>query len=183
MDYQKQFNESELIAQLKRGSVSAFDELYKHYSARLLGFCIQYVKCKEDAEEIVQDTFIWLWNYRSSIRQDTTIKNILFLRAKHYLINAYRARVNSPLFEDYTLFLESFVSNDASVLEFDEFVARVNSIVDKMSATQATAFRMSRFEQLKNKEIAVRLNLSEQTVKNALSSVLKHLRSKLSDPI
>jgi len=174
------YSETELIALLKKGSEKAFDALYAMYAARLFAFCLQYVKAREDAEEIVQDTFVWLWNNRTSIRQNNTIKNLLFIRTKHYLINAYQARVNSPLFEDYTNYSNNLSEKTVNRIEFDEFVAKVEALLKTVSSTQAAVFRLSRFEQLRIKEISDRLSLSEQTVKNALSAVLKHLRTELS---
>lgn len=174
-----QHTEAELIALLKQGSEMAFDALYEMYAARLYGFCLAYVKSKEDAEEIVQDTFVWLWKCRTAIRQDSTLKNLLFIRAKHYLINAYRARVNSPLFEDYTIYLDSFTSENPSKLEFDEFKDKVTGVVATLPTTQAKVFSLSRFEGLRNREISDKLSLGEQTIKNALSAALKTIRAKL----
>ena len=98
---------------------------------------------------------------------------------RHYLINAWRARLNTPLFEDYVDYL-GLRSDDASENgEFDEFRQTVDSIIDELPKTQAKVVRMSRLEGYRNKEIAERLHLSEQTVKNAVSLGLKYLKSKL----
>ena len=67
-----------LIAELKRGSKEAFDRIYRLYAGRLLGYCLQYAKCREDAEEMVQDVFVSLWKHRESIRQEETLRSLLF---------------------------------------------------------------------------------------------------------
>lgn len=61
--------ETELILQLRKGSMKAFDEIYELYARRLFAFCLKYTKSKENAEEIMEDTFVWLWNNRSTLEE------------------------------------------------------------------------------------------------------------------
>lgn len=86
--------------------MKAFDEIYGLYARRLFAFCLKYTKSKENAEEIMEDTFVWLWNNRSTLEEADSVKPLLFLRAKHYLINAYRKVINSPVYEDYMDYLD-----------------------------------------------------------------------------
>ena len=172
-------SEPELIALLKQGSQEAFKSLYDLYARRLYAFCMEYTKSREDTEEIVQDAFIWLWRNKENIRQEATIKNLLFLRVKHFLINAWRARVNEPIFEDYVDYINSLPADSRDHLEYMDFRDTVMSIIDQLPKTQSKVVKMSRLEGFKNKEIAEKLRLSEQTVKNALSMGLKFLKERL----
>ncbi len=172
-------SEPELIALLKQGSQEAFKSLYDLYARRLYAFCMEYTKSREDTEEIVQDAFIWLWRNKENIRQEATIKNLLFLRVKHFLINAWRARVNTPIFEDYVDYINSLPADSRDHLEYMDFRDTVMSIIDQLPKTQSKVVKMSRLEGFKNKEIAEKLRLSEQTVKNALSMGLKFLKERL----
>lgn len=172
-------SESELIALLKQGSQEAFKSLYDLYARRLYAFCMEYTKSREDTEEIVQDAFIWLWRNKENIRQEATIKSLLFLRVKHFLINAWRARVNTPIFEDYVDYINSLPADSRDHLEYMDFRDTVMSIIDQLPKTQSKVVKMSRLEGFKNKEIAEKLRLSEQTVKNALSMGLKFLKERL----
>ena len=172
-------SEPELIALLKQGSQEAFKSLYDLYARRLYAFCMEYTKSREDTEEIVQDAFIWLWRNKDNIRQEATIKNLLFLRVKHFLINAWRARVNTPIFEDYVDYINSLPADSRDHLEYMDFRDTVMSIIDQLPKTQSKVVKMSRLEGFKNKEIAEKLRLSEQTVKNALSMGLKFLKERL----
>ncbi len=174
------YDEAELIAKLKQSSEKAFSELYAMYAKRLYAFCLEYTKSRENTEEIVQDTFLWLWKSRTTIRQETTIRNLLFLRVKHYLINAWKANLNSPVFEDYVEYFNLPSGETADKLEYDDFLEKVESLIGDLPKTQAMVLRLSRLEGFRNKEIAEKLHLSEQTVKNALSQGLKYLKTKLS---
>ena len=174
------WSEEELIFRMKNGSEKAFRALYEMYARRLYAFCMQYNKSREDTEEIIQDAFIWIWKSRSTIRQEKTIKNLLFLRVRHYLINAYRKNLNSPVFEDYIEYVNQPAEDDSSSkIEYDEFLSRTRSAIERLPETQSKVLTLSRLHGLHNKEIASKLNLSEQTVKNALSMGLKSIKARL----
>ena len=140
------FSEKELIEQLKGGSIKAFDNIYDMYAKRLYAFSLQYTKVKEDAEEIVQDIFVQLWNSRTSIRQEETLKSLLFIMAKHHLINAFRARVNSPVYEDYINYQDKLLSGDSHYrIEYEEFVTQIKTAINKLPSTQQDVIKLSKF--------------------------------------
>lgn len=173
-------NEQMLIRGLKNHSRKAFDEIYRIYAKRLFAYCKQYTKRCEDAEEIVQDVFVRLWNNRASIRQEDSLRSLLFIMSKHSLINAYRANLNSVVYEDYVDYQSEPVVDDISnKLEYDEFVRELKRALKTLPATQRKVIELSRLRELSNKEIAQELSLSEQTVKNQLSLGLKALRLEL----
>ena len=174
--------ERELIKQLKDGSIKAFDNIYDIYAKRLYAFSLQYTKVREEAEEIVQDVFVQLWNSRYTIRQEETLKSLLFIMTKHHLINAFRARVNSPVYEDYVEYQDKLINDDSHYrIEYEEFVGQIKKALCKLPATQQNVIRLSKFEEMNNSEIAKELSLSEQTVRNQLSIGLKVLRENFKD--
>lgn len=169
-----------LINELREGSELAFDTIYKMYAKRLYAFCLQYCKRKEDAEEIVGDVFLWLWRNKHTIRQGEALKYLLFLRARHFLVNAFRSRVNSPIFADYVDYQNSISADTVSQqLEYQEFEDKIIYEVDRLPKTQQEVIRLAKMEGLKIKEIAGKLGLSEQTVKNQISIGLRTLKKKL----
>lgn len=174
-------NEQMLIKELKSGSRKAFDAIYRMYARRLLGYSLQLTKTIEDAEEIVQDVFVQLWVNRESIRQEETLRSLLFIMAKHHLINAYRAQVNNLVFEEYVAHQEELVATDSAAghMEYTEFLTQLKKALKSLPPTQQKVIELSRLHGLSNKDIATRLNLSEQTVRNQLSLGLKTLRSLL----
>ncbi len=173
-------DEAQLIGQLKASSRRAFDEIYRLYAGRLYAFCLQYCKVREDAEEIVEDVFVKLWTVRKDIRSEQSLKSLLFTISRRQLINAYRRTVNAPEFAGYVEMLSVMSAEDASAhIEYDEFVERLHRELERLPETQRHVVRLSRVDGLTNREIAARLNLGEQTVKNQLSLGLKRLRESL----
>jgi len=172
--------EKDLIRELKEGSNKAFDKIYQMYSKRLYAYSIQFTKSSGDAEEIVQDVFLKLWMNKENIRQEETLRSLLFIMAKHNLINAYHSKVNHPIYEEYVNNMDFLSEENAySRLEYDEFVQKLYAAMKKLPLTQQKVITLSRMQQLSNKEVAEELSLSEQTVKNQLSLGLKTLRDLL----
>lgn len=173
-------HEQVLILLLKKGSSDAFDKIYQMYSKRLYAYSIQFTKSSEEAEEIVQDVFVNLWKNKENIRQNDTLESFLFIMAKHLLINAYRSMINHPVYEEYIYHLDKLsINNTYQNIEYDEFVRKLEREISKLPPTQQKVIRLSRLQELSNKEVAERLSLSEQTVKNQLSLGLKTLRENL----
>nr|WP_262908532.1 sigma-70 family RNA polymerase sigma factor [Hoylesella buccalis] len=142
---------------------------------------MEYCHQHETAEEIVQDTFIWIWNHRHDIKQEKTLFNLIFIKTRHLLINAYRATVNSPRFEDYVEYSNRLGTEHVdSQLEYDEFVRIIEQGLKQLPPTQQRVIRLSRLEQKSIKEIAASLNMKEQSVRNQLSLGLKQLMSLIS---
>jgi RNA polymerase sigma-70 factor (ECF subfamily) len=172
--------EALLILSLKRGSHEAFDQIYQMYAKRLYAYCLQFTKFSEESEDIVQDVFVKLWMNREKIRQEDTLRSLLFIMAKHHVINAFHSRINQPVYEEYINYREGMSVNDIHQhLEYQEFVARFKKAIKTLPATQRKVITLSRIRQLSNKEIAEKLSLCEQTVKNQLSVGLKKLKQEL----
>uniref|UniRef100_A0AB33JB97 RNA polymerase sigma-70 factor n=3 Tax=unclassified Prevotella TaxID=2638335 RepID=A0AB33JB97_9BACT len=173
-------DEKQIIIELKQGSSRALRLVYELYAKRLCAFCVEYTKSVEDAEEIVEDVFVKLWDKRETIRQEDSLKSLLFVMSRRMLINAYRARVHSVSFADYVE-MQDVVDEGGSErqLNYDDFMRQLERNLQKLPLTQQRIIRMSRLEDMPNREIAKVLNLSEQTVKNQLSIGLQVLRRKL----
>lgn len=170
--------ESILIEQLRmQGSADALAALYDLYAPRLYAFCLHMTKSREDTEEIVQDTFIWLWRSRATLPPQKTLSTILFLRTRHLLFNFYRANLNSPRYKDYLTCCEmasdSSASND---LDYQDLLATLDKAMTRLPETQRKVIKMIKLEGCPTKEVSEKLGLTEQTVRNQLSIGLKQIR-------
>ena len=175
-------NEEELVYQLKQESQDAFNRIYNMYSARLYAYCMQYVKSREDTEEIVQDVFIKLWINRHSIIHGEHLSAVIFKIAKNQIINRYKSRINSYVFEEYVNYYneeQCSVSDTSAIVEYDDFCKSLKKAMKNLSSTQREVIECVKLNQMSVKETAVKLRLKEQTVKNALSAGLKVLKEIL----
>ena len=83
-------SEKEWISQLQNDSQEAFEHLYYTYSHRLYGFVYKLTKSADMAEDVVQETFIKIWETRSNILPGYSFKSYLFMIARNQVINLLR---------------------------------------------------------------------------------------------
>lgn len=171
-----------LISKLRTGSYDAFNSLYETYADSLYGFVLLHLKSTSQAEDIVQDTFLKLWNMRAGLSLEGSFKAMLFTMAKNQIIDQFRQQINRPDFEDYLRFCEDENLLDNSSMDkiyYDDFLEKLAIAKQLLTPQQRTIFELSREDGMSNAEIVAVTQLSEQTVKNHLSAALKTLRSEL----
>jgi RNA polymerase sigma-70 factor (ECF subfamily) len=174
--------EKKYILELNQGSYRAFDALYALYSKRLYGYALKLTKSHHDAKEIVQDTFVKLWLNREHVQANESFQSYLFTISKNTLLNKVRTVINAPVFLDYLTFINDqgvSENNITDALDLDDFRMKLNIAKKSLTDTQQKVFELCKELGYSNAEVAIRLNLSEQTIKNQLSLALKTLRKKL----
>ena len=176
--------EKKYILELNQGSYRAFDALYSLYSRRLYGYALKLTKSHHDAEEIVQDTFVKLWLNREHVLPNESFQSYLFTISKNTLLNKVRSVVNAPIFVDYITFINDQSISENNIVEelnLDDFRIKLFEAKKSLSDTQLNVFELIKELGYNNTEVAIRLNLNEQTIKNQLSLALKILRKKLQE--
>lgn len=162
---------------MKAGDTDAFEEIYDRYWEKLLAAAVKRIHSEEDAKDIVQDLFILLWERRESLVIQKSLGAYLYTAIKHRVINYVKANVSKG---DYLSTLASAIaayenSPDEQVMSGD-LEAFINDRIDQFSPRIKEVFLLSRNENLSVKEIATRLQVSDQTVKNQLTKAVKDLR-------
>jgi RNA polymerase sigma-70 factor (ECF subfamily) len=172
--------EKNRIKALQKGDVEAFDALFRMYANRLYGFAFSLLKNKDDAEEIVQETFLKIWQKHTTISSDKAFKSYLFTIAHHLIIDQLRIRVKNS---DSTTELSEFISTEKSdpleELNYQLLVERVEKVIGELPLKRRRIYRLSRQLGLSHKEIAAKLEISEKTVENQIGLALKYMRKSL----
>lgn len=181
----KEYPREQLAKLLKQGNILAFDEIYKEYCQRLYGFVIKFVKQKEDAEEIVQEVFLKIWESREKLDIYSSFEAYLFTMAYNITINLLRKRMHQDKYVNHLKSIQTLQEAADSIeeIEYGELTAKVNSLLDQLTPRQREIFYLSREKGLSHDEIAEKLNISANTVKNHLVSSLKFLRSNLDNSL
>jgi RNA polymerase sigma-70 factor (ECF subfamily) len=176
---------TELVKLLKKDDMKAFDIIYTKYSRRLYGFVFRYVKQDADTEEIVQDVFIKIWKVRTKINVYSSFESFLFTIAHNATVNLLKKRATEQKYVEHVKSLqiinESYELTDE--IHYKELEQKFLGLVDKLSPRQKEIFLLSREEGLSNKEIADKLGISIQTVKNHLVTTLSFLKNKLDNGV
>ena len=170
----------EIIRLLKTDSVDCFEEVFKYYFKPLCAFASQYVS-GEDAEEVVQETMLWLWENKHTIIAEMSLKSLLFTIVKNKSLNKIKAlqirtRIHNNIIEKHK---EQFESPDFYLEK--ELYNIYTEALNKLPDSFREAFEMSRNQMLTHKEIAAILDVSLQTVNYRLCKALDILRVELKD--
>ena len=174
-------NNKSIVNALRTGDEKVFNAVYRYYFRRLCAFCSQYVSEQEEIEEIVQDTMMWLWENRSALMPELTLKTLLFTIVKNKSLNRIshievKRKVHQEIEEKYK---EEFTNPDFYM--FNELFALYEEALKKLPADYREAYEMNRNRLMTHKEIAEELQVSPQTVNYRIGQALKLLRATLKD--
>lgn len=170
----------QLIRLLKEDDQSAFTEIYARYAEKLTGFASAKLYSLEDSRDVIHDVFVKLWEERKQLQVDRNLEAYLFTLIRYRIIDKIRKNIRR---EDYAGMLQSlrvnYDSETEKIIAAKEIKQGIEQALDKLSPRVKEIYQLSREENLSIPEIAARLQLSEQTVKNQLTFALKHLRESL----
>lgn len=175
MKIARDFSEPDCLRQLKLGDERAFDALFRHYSALVYRFAYGYFKSRVEAEEIVQDCFLKIWEKRQHLRVDVPLKGYLFATAHHAILNQLRRSQHHLRFQSHVAALAPAVA--ANGAEYSEVEALYRAALEKLPTKRRQIFVMSRQQGLSYPEIAQQLDLSVKTVETQITQALKYLRA------
>ncbi len=171
--------QTKYIDGLKAGNSKIFSKLFDEYYDPLCRTCLRYLPDRHEAEEIVQDLFVHLWERRSEIAIDKSVAAYLFKSVVNRALNYKTHQQFKRAHIDYVKSNTNTFSRDPGLLEEEELFARYESIVAKMPEKRRKVFRLSRKEGLNYAEIGERMSISVRTVEVHLSRALKEIRRKL----
>lgn len=171
-------NDDILLEQLQGGSHIAFTTIYNKYHKALYVFAYFYMKNKEQAEDAVQCVFSKLWEYRSKMLITNNLKNYLYKMVKNYILNELRNTTNA-LTKNYELAQssENYEDNLLEKIEEKELRSLFYNAIDKLSDQKRSICLLKIREGMTNKEIAIKLNIAENSVKTYYNQSIKLLRS------
>lgn len=171
--------DSNVIQQFRDGDKKAFSQLFNAYYKPLLKYAFTFLNSAEEAEDIVQQCYIKLWEKRE---QDihTSIRAMLYKMVHNASLNRV-TQLKVRL--EYTKDIQRSGSNDVTdnFVHGNELVQKVNEAIEKLPEQCKRIFKMSRIEEKKYQEIADELKLSIKTIENQMGKALKILRDELKD--
>lgn len=169
-----------LLTAMQNGDRSAFDMLFQKYYSVLCAYCYRFVRL-EDAEEIVQDVMLWLWENRERPIIEYSLKQYLFKAVYHRCMtrivqNEVKQRADTAYHERMSAMLQ-----DVDIYQINELSRHIQKAINELPPAYKEAFIMHRFRNLSYKEAAELLNVSPKTVDYRIQQALKILRVKLKD--
>ncbi len=171
-----------VISQVREYDDDAFEQLFKTYFKAL--HCYASVMLSHDsyAEEIIQNLFMKFWERRELLNVQVSLKAYLYKCVHNECLNYLKHQKIKAKYREHAVFtMEDYTDNTSKGLAYGELRDRLQTALNELPEQCRTIFQMSRFEELKYREIAEELNLSVKTVENQMGKALKILRVKLVD--
>ncbi len=181
-------NDLYIVEKLKKGDDAAFKVIYNHYFPRLYYFILEFFPSKDIAENIVQDTFLILWNKRQDLNDDTNLAAYLYTIAKNNCLQGMRnLKYRRQLLQTETigekelkLNIETLTSLNTDLLTFQEIEKIIQDTLAELPPQCRRVFELSRFSDMKNAEIAKELDISVKAVEAHITKGLKKIQNYIS---
>jgi len=174
-------NEFQLVKKLKTGDLNAFNQLFNVYSSRLYHFAYGYFKSKDEAEELVQETFCKVWERKNDLKEEFQFRSYLFAIAFNYIRKYFRSKALMNKYMESTAAGSGQIVLTSPDVNYPSLRALVDRLVDEMPEKRRAVFVKSRYEGKTADDIAEEMNISKSTVENHLNQALRHLRDCLKE--
>jgi RNA polymerase sigma-70 factor (family 1) len=170
-----------VFQKVKLGDEIAFELLFKKYYLSLCHYVFKYVENMTDAEELVQEALLGIWDKRESILITTSFKSYIYQSVKNGALNTIRKNQRRSnhlkILNPKTIESPQAIDN----IHVEEINEKLFEVLESLPPKCRTIFQMSRMEGLKHKEIAIKMELKTKTIENQIGIALKILKEQLSD--
>ncbi|WP_207784591.1 RNA polymerase sigma-70 factor [Marinifilum breve] len=159
-----------------------FESLFNDHYSRLCAYAYNFLKEQEGSEEIVQEVFFKLWINRKDIVIESSMESYLYRAVRNASLNLIK-HIN--IREKYKEYNQEEIKYDEQIdrdpMNASELELKIRASIDLLPEQRKKIFILSRYEQLKYREIAEQLGISVKTVENQMGKALKFLREELAD--
>lgn len=175
-------SEQEIIGAIREGNERIFEETFRKYYQSLCNYANSILKETDEAEEVVQNLFLSIWEKRSDLEISISLKSYLYRAVHNHCLNRIKHLKVREEYQQYAVnFYDASYESVSHTVMKNELETKIEEAIRKLPEQCRLIFRMSRFEELKYHEIAEQLELSPKTVENQIGKALKILRVELAE--
>lgn len=176
-----------IIKQLQDGNEKVFEQIVREYWPRMFKFALIYTQNNETSQELVQDTFLVLWNNRAILKDNTNLITYLMVVLRNKCLNLLeQTRIRQLYIEeidDEIIYQRAnlYVLQDeaSQIVESEDLHKAIERALSKLPEKTREIFMLSRYDGLKNQQIAETKNISQKTVEYHISKALQILKEEL----
>lgn len=180
MDIAQKEQDRRTIEQLKEGSKTAFHLLFNTHGPKILAFANSYLKNEAEAEELLQEVFLKLWEVRVHLDSSKNIKSFLFKICINRMYDFIRKKNLSKAYVEYSVQCPAFSNNTTwQEVIYHDMNHHLQALIAQMPEQRQRIFRLNKEDGLTVEDIALQLNLSHRTVENHLYRAVSYLKEKL----
>ncbi len=164
--------------QFARGDKKAFDVIYSTFSPAMFGICLRYTRCRDDAQDVLQEAFIKIFRaaktYTPEMPLASWIKKITINSALSYIKKNYRF-----ILQDDESFFNQVEEIDLASDNFNELNQKLLHVLNQLPDGYRTIFNLFVIDNLTHKEISLYLEISENTSKTQFFKAKKMIKQLL----
>ena len=178
---------SEQILQLGKVDKYSFKVIFNNFYQPLCHLSQHYLEDEDEAKGVVQEAFVKLWEVRNELNPGSNLRNFLFTLVKNNCLNILNRRRILLKHHEKIRWMEMHYQYESlsrlgdNYMEFNELKEKIDLAIQNLPEHCRVVFEMSRFEDLKNREIAEKLGVTQKTVEAHLTKALKILRNDLKE--
>ena len=178
-DY-NQLPDQELVVLLNKGDRLAFAQIYDRYKFILHAHAVNKLRDREEARDIIQEVFTYLWSKHDVINLSGNLSGYLYGSVRHAILNkTTRKQVEEKYLDSLKTFsVQDTILTDHRIREH-QLREQIEKEIRMLPSKMRTVFELSRNEHLSHREIAFKLEISEQTVSKQITNALRILKLKL----
>ena len=174
--------DNQIFTAVKTGDERAYEQLFRAFYPRLCAFAATFVSDRDEAEEIVQTMFVKIWEQRETLDITTSVQAYLFRAVRNASFNHLKKMQRQDAYKAQNLeHIDQNPSVQPDHATHADLTERIERAISELPEQCRLIFKMSRFEELKYREIADALGISPKTVENQMGKALKVLRLKMVD--
>ncbi|TCC91053.1 RNA polymerase sigma factor [Pedobacter hiemivivus] len=175
-----EFTDEELILLLKERDKLAFTEIYQRHWHMLYLHTFKILGDEDESKDLVQDTFFSFWEKSGELQIKSNLKGYLFVAVRNRIFSLIRKRKVNPDFVDIVMEeLNQLDNTTIECIDERELIRLIDAEIEQLPGKMRVVFELSRKEFLTNKEIAVRLNMTEEAVKKQIHRSIRTLKLRL----
>lgn len=175
--------ENQAVASLlgKRDEAT-FEQVFKSHFKRLHAYAFTILQNEVEAEETVQQVFFKLWERNETLTVNGSITAYLYRAVHNESLNFIKhQKVKSTHQLHIAYRMKNDVEQPGKKVIAKELEKKIQEALNELPEQCRTVFQMSRFDEMKYREVAEKLGISVKTVENQMGKALKFMRAKLVD--
>jgi RNA polymerase sigma-70 factor (ECF subfamily) len=171
-----------LIENIRKGDIRSFERVFMLYAENLVRYATTIVKDTEEAEDIVQQLFVSIWEKKGIPEMNTSLKSYLYRSVFNTSLNKIKQiKVRASYASDTIHTSDGLTPGTEQMLEQKETMALIEQAINELPEQCRRIFKMCKLEQMRYQQIADELSISIKTVENQMGKALKHMRERLKD--
>jgi len=176
MEKLEDFKNIKLLNALKAGDSAAFNEIYHKYRQKIFGYAYHFTRCREEAEELTQDSFVRLWENRAKVDPEKNFDAFLYTLIRNNFLGTLRKKAREKAYSSENLSQQQSFNATEDELDAKESKQLAQEAIESLSPQVKRIYLMSRNDHHTHEEISQLMGISKNTVNNHLKKSLSIMR-------